>query len=143
MLIPTFQIVILLINRAKGSDTTEGYDCQGEICIPKGYNPLDSPLNRERNNPFGSGKMKVTQVHFNFLDMKDVVKKVDDNKMMITFQATAIMVWEDPSLKVKRQILGKIWRNCCHLIYFFMSQRNLPEVRMGMSLLHQYFNVYF
>ena len=106
MRIPTIQIVILLINKAKGSDTTDDYDCHGEICIPKGYDPLDSPINVETNNPLGSGKMKMTWVYFNFLDMKELVKKVDENKMMITFQATAIMVWADPRLKTKSKISG-------------------------------------
>ena len=85
---------------------TEDYDCHGEICIPKGYNPLDPPINGERDNPFGPGKTAMTWVYFNFLDESDLVKRVDDHKMMITFQAEALMVWDDPRLKIKGKIPG-------------------------------------
>ena len=43
----------------------------------------------------------MTWVYFNFIETNDLVKKVDDHKMMITFQAIAIMVWDDPRLKMK------------------------------------------
>ena len=105
----TIQIVVLLFlnSSANGSATTnEDYICNGELCILKGYDPLDSPINGERDTAFG--KSKVTWVYFNFIDKNDLVKKVDDQKMMITFQAVAIMIWNDPRLKIKSKIKGII-----------------------------------
>ena len=104
----TIQIVVLLFlnSSANGSATTnEDYICNGELCIPKGYDPLDSPINGERDTAFG--KSKVTWVYFNFIDKNDLAKKVDDQKMMITFQAVAIMIWNDPRLKIKLKIHTK------------------------------------
>ena len=101
MLIYTSKILlILLLNHVNASATTdEDYICHGELCIPKGYDPLDSLTNEEKDTVFG--KSKVTWVYFNFIETNDLVKKVDDHKMMITFQAEAIMIWDDPRLKIK------------------------------------------
>ena len=102
MRIFTIQIVLMFLNRSDGSDTTDNYDCHGQICILKGYDLLESPINEDSRNTIGAGK--VTWVYFNFFAQNDLVKRVDYQKMTITFQATAIMIWEDPRLKIESQI---------------------------------------